>query len=454
MPEIPVSKPRQDIAGPAGKLAAITSPVDSGIWRLGSTALVLAFVAAPLGNAANAIALALLLAAALQVVLANAGHGSAAQNVNRVLLFLAVAIIFIAALQVLNPNIPTLQVGLVGFRKSATFLLGAIIGVGWLGNPVRALRLAWWCLYATAVISLVVHFALPSLEQAITRQAGAAVVEIGDSAGSSIRMQGLLAGPFHISLMGTFLFLSAIAPGVISNRILRLSAAGAGFACVFASGVRTGFVALAIGALVIGAYSGSVSRFVGRIVAVVIFSVIGFLFRGPIIELARTVPAIRYTLDQGLRDRRFTGRMDSWSEGLEMVGKSPLIGYGSGSSGDSLERYFARSDFVVSHNAFLKYFVEGGMFQGFLFISLCIGFALAIRPGRDSTRLGLAAGIPMLVFAMTGSAVEAIPVSLGLAVILGLCSRPDTSLLSQNPAVGAAPQIISEDLDFLGSPGK
>lgn len=383
----------------------------------------LAFVVSPLGNFANAIALAVVLVAALQVILTSAGHGPAARDVNRVLLFLAATIVLIAALEVLNPNIPTLQVGLIGFRKSATFLLGVIIGLGWLGNPVRALRLTWWCLYATAITSLVVHFALPSLEGLITRTAGEATKIIGDSSGFSYRMQGLLAGPFHVSLLGAFLFLSALTPGVVSSRFLRLSAAGAGLACVLAAGVRAGFASVVVGAIVIGFFSWSVSQFVQRMLALVVFSTLGLIFRDPIIEFARKLPAIRLTMDHGLQDKRFTGRFQSWSEGLDMIQRSPLVGNGSGSSGDTLEQYFARSDFVVSHNAFLKYFVEGGIIQGILFASFCIGLAFAIRPSRDSTRLGLAAGIPMLSFAMTGSAVEAIPISLGLAVILGLCVR-------------------------------
>lgn len=394
-------------------------PVSDTIWQLGSAAVVLAFALDPLGNLPNVAALAVILVAAMQVLVIKPVN----DTTNITLLALTAVIVLIAGLEILNPNVPSLTAGLLGFRKSATFLLGIAIGLGWRGSRLHGLRLTWWCMFAAASVSLVVHLALPAVEQAIPRSATKYTSELGGVE----RMQGLLAGPFHVSMLGTFLFLTALAPGiVIRQRWIRVAAAATGLACVYFSQVRTGLVAVAVGAAVMMLVTGSAERWVKRLTVLSALSILSVVYINPLTDYARQFTALRLLFDGGLEDTRFTGRFTSWSRGLDMIDRSPFIGSGSGSAGDTLGSYFVGGEHLTSHNTFLKYAIEGGIFQGLLFAALCIGVAIAVRPRHDPTRFGIVAGVTFLVFAMVGAAPESLPVSFGLAVILGLCVRRPT----------------------------
>jgi O-antigen ligase len=418
---------------------AIASVANS-TWRLGSAAVVLAFALDPLGDLPNAVVLIVVLLAAMQVVVGKPVD----DTTNVTLLVLTAIIVSIAALEMLNPNVPSLGVGLLGFRKSATFLLGIVIGVGWRGSRMHALRLTWWCMFVAASVSLVAHLGLPSIEQSIPRSAGKYTALLGGEE----RMQGLLAGPFHVSMLGVFLFLSALAPGVvIQRRSLRLVAATVGLACVYFAQVRTGLVALAIGALAMMLVTGSAQTWAKRLTLLSALSVLGVVYINSLTEYASQFTAFRLLIEGGLEDTRFTGRFTSWSKGLDMIDRSPIFGFGSGSAGDTLGQYFAAGEHVTSHNTFLKYAVEGGVIQGFLVASLCIGLVLAVRPRQDRTRFGIAAGVTFLVFAFVGAAPESIPVSFGLAVILGLCAGRQATVQAHGASATAGLyKGVSEEL--------
>ena len=399
-----------------GRTHQMTAP--SPLWRLGSAALVIAFAFDPLGNGPKTVAFAVVLAAAIQVYISKRID----DTVNTFLLVLTAIIVLIAALEIFNPNVPSISVGLIGFRKTATFLLGLAIGLGWRGSRLKGFRLAWGLLFAEALFSLLVHVVFPSVEQSISRRSG----EYTRTIVGVDRMQGLLGGPFHVSMLGAFLFLSALAgPIVIRHLALRVTAAILGLACVYFSQVRTGFLAVAVGALILTFATGSSRRWVGRIISVAAIGILGVAFVGPLAQYARKIVALEVLLDRGLDDPRFTSRFGTWSAGLDMMERSPLIGFGSGSAGDTMGFWFFGAEHVTSHNVWLKYGVEGGVLQALLFLALSVGLGFAVRPSRDPTLLGIAAGVTFLVFGAVGSAVEAIPVSLGMAVILGLCVRKD-----------------------------
>jgi O-antigen ligase len=385
-------------------------------WLLGSAAIVSAFVLDPLGPAPGVVSLSVLLLAALQVFISKPFDSDSSRG----LIALTAAIVFIAAIEILNPNIPSIEIGLIGFRKSAAFILALTIGLGWRGSRMRALRLVWWCMFVTAVTSLLVYLLFPSIEQAVTRGADRWSAELDGAA----RMQGLLSGPFHISMLGVFLALSALAPSLVLPRLwLRLAAMAVGLACVSFSLVRTGFLALIFGSIVMLLAAGTARLwalrtigFAGLVAAVAVFST-------PIAEYAQRNVAIKRIFDQGLGDQRVTGRYDTWGRSIDLISRSPFVGHGSGSAGDTLGYAFAGREHVTSHNVFLKYAVEGGVIQMALLFALVTAVALAVRPARDPSRFGMAAGVTILGFSLTGSALEAIPVSVGLAVVLGLCVR-------------------------------
>lgn len=410
----------------------VTAPPN--VWRLGSAAVILAFAFDPLGASANVAVLAIILVASFQVLL----NKPVDHTTNVALLVLSALIVIIAALEILNPNVPSLTVGLLGFRKSATFVLGVIIGLGWRGLRTHGLRVTWWCMFITAAASLAIHLAFPQIEKAIPRDADKYTALIRGVE----RMQGFLAGPFHISMLGVFLFLSALAPRlVIAQRWVRVSAAGVGLACVYFAQVRTGLVALAVGAVVMMLATGTAQRWARRLIVIAGLCLLGVLYVDPLTQYANQFTALRLLLNSGIDDSRFGARFTSWSTGWDMVSRSPLMGYGSGSSGDTLGSHFIGGEHVTSHNTFLKYAVEGGVVQGALFLSLIVGLAVAVRPRRDPSRFGLAALVTFVVFGLVGAAPESIPVSFALAVIIGLCAHKPVSAQPNSPEAGRSFEV-------------
>ena len=348
----------------------MTSSSHGGVWPLGTAALLIVFVGDPFGNVVNAVALVLVVIAALQVLTTK----PASATTNTVILALAAMMLAIATLQILHPNVPSLTIGILGFRKSAMVLLGVIIGVGWRGSRVYGLRLAWWCLFGAASLSLVVHLAFPSIEQSISRSAD----KYTSLLGGVERMQGLFAGPFHVSMVGVFLVLSAsVSTGLVHRRSVRYAAVAVGLSCIYFSQVRTGLVALGLGLIVMLLITGTAQQWAGRMFLFCGLALLGIAFVKPLTEYANQFTALRLILDGGLDDSRFTTRFDSWASGLDMVDRSPLFGNGSGSAGDTLGSYFAAGDHVTSHNTLLKYAVEGGLIQAMLFLLLCIAIAFA-----------------------------------------------------------------------------
>jgi O-antigen ligase len=230
-------------------------------------------------------------------------------------------------------------------------------------------------------------------------------------------------------MLGVFLFLTALVPGIgVRQGRLRVVAAGIGLACVYFSQVRTGLIALAIGVLVLTIASGSLQRWVNRLLVLVSLVILGLVFVDPLTTYASQFTALRTLLERGIEDTRFTHRFTSWSTSLDMIDASPFTGYGSGSAGDTLGPYFAAGEHVTSHNTFMRYAVEGGVLQAVLVAVLCVGLLVAVRPSRDTTYYGLIAGTTFLVFAFVGAAPESLPIAFGLAVTWGLCAfrRPAT----------------------------
>jgi O-antigen ligase len=198
-------------------------------------------------------------------------------------------------------------------------------------------------------------------------------------------------------------------------------------ACVYFSQVRTGFVALALGGLVMTVATGSAQRWTNRLIAAAALLALAVIYIDPLTEFARRNTAFARLLDTGLQDSRFTSRFGTWQTSVDLVDRSPFFGWGSGSAGDTLGASFALGQHITAHNVFLKYAVEGGVLQGLLFLALCVALLIAVRPRRDATRFGLAAAIPLLVFGSLGASVESLPVSFGLAVIWGLCAGRSSS---------------------------
>jgi O-antigen ligase len=385
----------------------------ANVWRFGVFAIGASVLAAPLGNVANTVVLAFLLCAIAYGLFRNpALIGSVP-----VIAILLMAMWWLLLLA--HPNVMSLQAGLLGYRKSIVFIFGILFGIVWVGSISAALRAVWYSLVIVCAASIVLFLFFPSVEASFARAAD----EYTSLFQGSRRLQGVFAGPFHAALAGSFLVLSSLRiQEIVKSRIIRWCGFGIGVYILILSQVRSGLVAAGIGTIVILLSNRTLSARLRSTfaIAVSILIVIFVLPNTP--ELVRSFPALE-SLESAFSDSRLLNREGSWSTALSMIQQSPFLGWGPGSAGATLGNQFMSGGHVTSHNMLLKYAVEGGVFGLALYL-IIIGIVIAsIISTHDVTRMGLAAIVPMLTFGLIGSTVDALPVSLALAIVFGVSIR-------------------------------
>ncbi|GAA1946174.1 hypothetical protein GCM10009798_01440 [Nocardioides panacihumi] len=316
----------------------------------------------------------------------------------------------------LLPNVPGLNVGMLGIRKSMLALWGIVLGASIARAKVQS---AWrWTsglLAAGMVISIALQLFLPDLA---SRVAGSTQADqyTGQIDGI-VRMHGIFAGPFHAALCG----ITLVGIGVAVSREARrtgLLFIALGATGIYLTQVRTAYVAVAMIVLAFVLLSQSFSSLARRIlvcgVAAVGALVLAFKLDAGFVG---TLDSIRHFS----QDNRFEGRLPGWHEGLLMFRESPLFGWGPGAAGDVMDLYFpAPLRHVTSHNILLKFVVEGGVIGLAMFL---IVLALAWRHLEFGTTRGLTGGlvlVGLMGLGLTGSAIETLPVSYLLFVLVGL----------------------------------
>lgn len=382
-----------------------------GIWALGTVSVVVSFLVLPFGPASNQAALAVLLLAILGAAIKSSGLSSP-------LVVIPFTIAVWWAVLFLNPNVLNIERSFVGYRGSIVFMFGIILGSLWIRGRRNALMTVWICLLASCTASIIIFFLLPGYESGISRGAGEYTAELFGQR----RLQGFFAGPFHISLAGTFLVLSSLrAKNLIPSFALRMFALSIGLCCIYFSQVRTGIVALLIGILAILLVNPSAKVRLATAYFAAFITTTLLLFSSIRNEIFGAFPALQ-SLTEADTDARLLNRGDTWQEAVRMILDSPIFGWGPGSAGATLQRFFPPGGHVTSHNLLLKYGVEGGIFGMLLVMALFVVLAVKLHKSGDTTRMGLAALVPLLVFGAVGSTLDTLPVSFGLAVVLGICA--------------------------------
>jgi O-antigen ligase len=205
---------------------------------------------------------------------------------------------------------------------------------------------------------------------------------------------------------------------LLASQFWRLFGVAVGTACVLLSQVRVGIVATLVGLLVVLLTSSDVGARLRRFFGLAVAGVLALVVFPQSARLLDAIPALA-SLEDATTDSRFLGRTTTWETAARMINDSPLFGWGPGAAGATLEDYFSLDGHVTSHNILLKYGVEGGIVGLVGIICILICCIIAVIRTKDSTHLGVAALVPLLVFGVTGSTVDTLPISFGLSVILG-----------------------------------
>ncbi|HET9163817.1 MAG TPA: O-antigen ligase family protein [Solirubrobacterales bacterium] len=334
----------------------------------------------------------------------------------------ALALLAVVGLWVLlafHPNVPSLSVGLLGVRKTTFFLLGLALGLVWPGRSAEGgERALIKLLLLVALATVAVHAFLPDLESSFERGASVYTEEFAGHA----RVSGFFSGPFHVSLLGTFLVLWAwhgYLSKAESGRVLAACLA-AGLLLVDLSGVRTGYATIGLGVALTLLLRPSTRASKLRVVALtgLLAIAVGVLLSTSLVR----DPALS-SLGHLSGDSRVASRLETISESERMIGESPLIGWGAGSAGSTLGADFFLGRHVTSHDMALGFLVEGG-FLGLALVGVALFVALWGSRGLLSLRHpAAAAALSLIGFAIAGDVSEALPVSFFLMAFIGLRAR-------------------------------
>jgi O-antigen ligase len=335
------------------------------------------------------------------------------------------AIVGFWCLLLLNPNVPGLTTGLLGLRKMTFMFVGLAIGLVWPKGTVRdaeGLLVRMLCIAGIGV--LIVHIFFPDIEASFVRGANIYSEEFMGTA----RVSGFLPGPFHASLLGAFLVLWAwhALLSKAESRLFIAVMALTGLWVLVLADVRTGYVTVALGIVLTLLLRPGARRSRLRTVGLT-----GLLVAAVVLLLSTSLvsnQAVSSIPNLG-SDSRVASRVETIHVSEEMIGDSPLLGWGPGSAGSTLESAFFLRRHVTSHDQVLGFLVEGGI-AGLLVVIGALWLALRYTKGlRSLTHPAAAAAIGLVGFGLAGDVSEALPISLFLMILIGLRARPSAPSL-------------------------
>lgn len=355
---------------------------------------------------------------------------------------LGLLFISIAVLEILNPNIPSLQAGIEGFRKFSFMMIGFFIGRYAIGSLTAVKRIVWVLLVIPLLLSLygIKQYLFPTaIDYRLIDLSSASRVTY--LMGGHIRAFSTLSGPFHLGiyLVCSLLLLLAI---LLRKRRFWFIAAILGIPQIIAllmTVTKSNWLALIAGGFVLILLSARRPlRMFWRITLLALIAV-GLIFGG--LQFTQNVPELQ-TLNAGLMALvsplsapTFIIRLDLWRETvIPLIKDAILFGYGTGSAGEGLSNLFINttSVFVTSHNVFFKIQFELGILGLTLFIIYLLFCVLHIwranRKIQDPFLLmirdwSLAMTVAILVSGLTGAILDAYPTNLIFWLIIGISTR-------------------------------
>ncbi len=352
--------------------------------------------------------------------------------------FLLMLALYVALLS--KSNVPDMSSGLQGIRYTMVAISGLMLGLGLPdreGDPVGLIKVVSVLLLAGAAASLAVHALAPDYEESLSRSADVSTAMLG----GEMRMQGLLSGPFHVSMLGSFLTLAGawIIPQTRRRGAWYLAAGltflAIGIALLLLARVRTGMIVTVLGLLillVIGIQQGpgfgqllrslKPSRLRDWLVATAV--VIVLVGIGALASQNVAVQEVGHLPN----DHRVDSRVDAIEASWDIVKESPLTGWGPGSASSGLKQEFvdAGKTYETPHNGALGLLIEGGIGALACFVVIfgttLVNLFREFRRGRQKAATGLAVSaiVPVLGFWVVGDALAAIPISLCLCLITGI----------------------------------
>jgi O-Antigen ligase len=368
----------------------------------------------------------------------------------------------LALIQILNPNVPSLSVGLEGFRKTAfTVLAYVAIRLSGETDARSFFRLVALGSIPALLWAIRQSFAPLPMDLAIIETAGAS--EISFRAGVAIRAFAPTAGPFHLGILaGTVLVIAVALSRTVPRWILLSLLAGAALGL---SITRANIIAAALAIVVMALLQVDLRERL-RLVAFGVPAIVLALGMAVVATSTPDIPGLPEppppvasptTGGQGDGnggpgdggspvevpslgdDTNLQYRLIFWREQLDAFRERPLIGYGTSSAADGFGNDYegTGSRHFGPHSVYTKPALELGIVGLVLFLTILVGAFLAILRIVKTDRLlaTLAMGILVLVAAsgLTGPMLDAYPFNVLFWATLGwvVASQPKRSLAAQ-----------------------
>jgi O-antigen ligase len=325
----------------------------------------------------------------------------------------AALIIAFWVLLIVHPNVPDIEVGILGFRKTVLCVAGVVAGASISKALIPAVeRTVIKLLTFAMTVSIALHLFAPGVEASIGRSAGEYTALYGGEA----RLQGIFAGPFHVAL-GCLLLIGWGLVRIKSQRLLAATALTIGIIGMYLSLVRTAYVAVALVLIVIIFMAPTFNRFVVQVSSVALLLVVGGAI---LVTVNPSALAVVDSVAEFSSDSRFQGRFPGYEYGIQLVQQSPLFGWGSGSAGDTLEGYFFGAYHVTSHNIILKILVEGGLIGLTLWGAFFVSMMRRMSRSNPRTVVAAASLAAIIGMGMTVASLETLPLSYLAFFLVGL----------------------------------
>jgi O-antigen ligase len=274
-------------------------------------------------------------------------------------------------------------------------------------------RLVIGSVASALAVSIFGFYFAPGIEQLVSRSAG----EYTSLYAGQARLQGIFSGPFHVSAGGVLLLCWVIVRWK-EHRVLAALYAAIGMVSVYLSLVRSAYIALAIVVLVAVLFSPAAQTMFRRAAIVIVG---GACIYALSVYTQSNLFATAQSISDFSTDGRFLNRLPGYERGLTLVEDSPLYGWGSGSAGDTMGSAFDQvGSHVTPHNILLKFAVEGGFIGLLLVVALFVALWRRLPVTSSQARLGVLAGVSLLGFGISLSAIETLPVSYFVMVMIGL----------------------------------
>ena len=346
---------------------------------------------------------------------------------------------WIVSIFVLDPYVPMSRILFVtayGFRSNFLHLPLIFIFAS-VFNAEDVKRIGWWILLGMIPMSLLMALQFHSSPDSfINRTVGLGEGEQITAGGGKIRPPGtfsFISGPIHyVATAAAFVLYGALSRGTYRTWLLFLAGFGILLAMVV-SGSRSLVISVLLVvlslAVVLLIRPDAVNRFGRSLLAVVLAALI--ITRIPIVQEGMGVLSDRFTESAEAADTTIikglvTRTIGGFTEGLRVIDKIPLFGWGLGIGTNVGARVIVgRPAFLLAENEWTRVLHENGPILGLAF--LLWRSAMTAYLGYLSVRALTRADIlPLLLFSagfivlLNGQLGQ--PTSLGFAILLnGLC---------------------------------